>query len=412
MLASTAACAAQRTTDAGAPAPLHHEYEQLLAKYVGPKGDVRYPLWRDNAQDVGRLDGYLERLKSQTPDRFAAPSDALGYWLNLYNALVIREVLRRWPLPSVRALPGKGEDAFFRELTFSIGGKRMSLDQVENEVIRGAFKDARIHFALNCGAQSCPVLKPEAFVGRNLAQQLDQASRDYVNDPRQVSVNHLDKTLVLSRLFDWYGEDFAAFARSKGQPPTVFAFLRLYAAPELSAALKRAEAGGYRTTYADYDWRVNAHRTTDADAGLRLGQPLPDATWTLLDGRAWKPSEERGRVLVLSFWATYCAPCRLSFPKLQQLAQRHRDRGLVVVGIAQQPASDAIGAFLRDTGATFRTAVDAQSAAAEPPWSVDALPTELLIDRRGNLRYRHQGLAPGELDRLAAEVETLLQEPR
>lgn len=375
-------------------------YQALLSRYVGDDGSVDYARWHDNRADVDRLDQLVAELLRSPPER-----PQLEYWLNLYNALVLNEIVRRWPLGSVAFVDG-GTAAFFRQLTFPVGGKRMSLDQIENEVLRGTFHDARIHFAINCGSRSCPVLKPEAFAGHRLAEQLDQATAAFINDPQNVSVEPARRTVRVSQLFDWYRDDFVAFARERARPGDLFGFLSLYARPELAAQLQRARAEGYRVGYAPYDWSTN-DRTAPAPA-VELGKPAPDVAWALLDGGTWKPSQDRGQVLLVDFWATYCTPCRAAFPKLAALARS--SRGLKVVGIAAEPPGEQISRFVEETGATFPICVDPEASSQEAPWGIRALPTEVLIDRKGVVREVQSGLEPGALEKIAAKAAALLRE--
>src|SRR4051794_29316384 len=87
------------------PAPVtaisNADYQALLAKYVGDNGKVDYGRWKDNKADVRALDGYLSTLTNATPDTrpdlFKTPTEKLSYWINLYNAVVLREIIRRWP---------------------------------------------------------------------------------------------------------------------------------------------------------------------------------------------------------------------------------------------------------------------------------------------------------------------------
>jgi hypothetical protein len=177
----------------------------------------------------------------------------------------------------------RGGDAFFRDLTFAIGARQMTLDQIEGEVIRGTFQDARIHFAINCGSKSCPVLKPQAFTGRDLQGQLDEATRAFVNDGRNVVVDPARKAVRLSVLFEWYAGDFARFAQEKGQRPDALGFLALYAAPPLAKALALARKQKFAVEFLPYDWTVNSAPVAAASA-LGVGKPAQDFACALPGG--------------------------------------------------------------------------------------------------------------------------------
>ena len=245
------------------------DYQALLGKYVGDNGKVDYGRWKDDAADVRALDAYLSTLTSATPetrpDLFKTPTDKLSYWINLYNAVVLREILRRWPLDSVTdtvvngASYVKNGKGFFFDLELLVGGKPMNLHDIENKILRAQFNDARIHFAINCGSSSCAVLPKNAFDPSKLEAQLDGATAQFVNDGKDVVVDDAKRQVVLSRLFDWYADDFIVFAkqRAKLKEAGVVDFVLLYASEPLATRLRDAKAKGYKVVFLDYDWNVN-----------------------------------------------------------------------------------------------------------------------------------------------------------
>lgn len=267
------ACGSQVQAFAPPSAPVtaieHTGYQSLLDKYVGANGKVDYGKWKDDPKDVAALDDYLSKLTNATPDSrpdlFKTQTDKLSYWINLYNAIVLREIIRRWPLASVTDVrvnatsfikTGKG---FFYDLEFVIGGQRMNLYDVENKIVRAQFKDARIHFAINCGSTSCPLLRKDAFDPEKLEGQLQEASTTFVNDGKNVVVDDAKKRVVMSKIFDWYKDDFVAFAtqRAGTKDASVVDFALLYAKEPLKKKLEAAKAARYDVDFLDYDWNVN-----------------------------------------------------------------------------------------------------------------------------------------------------------
>jgi thiol-disulfide isomerase/thioredoxin len=436
-------CGSQVTTYAPPKTPVtqisNTDYQSLLDKYVGENGKVDYGRWKDNAADVQSLDAYLSTLTNATPetrpDLFKTQTDKLSYWINLYNAVVLREIIRRWPLDSVTDVrvnatsfvkTGKG---FFYDLEFVIGGEKMNLYDIENKIIRAQFKDARIHFAINCGSSSCPLLRKDAFDATKLEGQLESASTQFVNDGKNVTVDDAKKQVVMSKIFEWYSDDFIAFTkqRAKTKDAGVVDFALLYAKDPLSAKLKDAKAKSYKVVFLDYDWNVNkqdgsaAPPGATAAAGLTaphtsptegVGQAIPDVEFKLADGSGtWKPSSAKGKVVLVDFWATFCKPCKGSFPRLQALHEKYKDSGLVVIGISEDDEpKTVVPAFLKETGAKFLIGIDPEQSAASPPFKVSAMPTELVIDRKGIVRHRHEGLRDGEIDEIVKQIEELLKE--
>ncbi len=241
----------------------YEPYERLMSRYLSDDGRVDYARWQSSTVDVEAIESFVGRLSETSPEShseyFRDPYSKLAYWMNLYNALVIREVIRRWPLESVRdvksGLFNFGSKGFFAGLEFPVGNRLMSLDDIEHKVIRRQFDDARIHFALNCGANSCPPLRPIAFSGEDLQRRLARATSDFIHNESNVAVDHHAKVLRLSKVFDWYEDDFVKHASQAGESSSVRAFLELCANDSLRSELERAKT--YRIEHYDYNWQVN-----------------------------------------------------------------------------------------------------------------------------------------------------------
>lgn len=228
-------------------------YRELVRKYTVDNGEkVDYEAWKANQADMKALDQHIELIAQVSPanhpDQFSSRSAKRSYWINSYNALVLHAVLEYWPLESVRdvkisfssrVVPGKG---FFYDRKITVGGVETSLYQMEKEVLANQ-KDPRLHFALNCGSESCPVLRPWEWND----EDLDQAARDFVNNPDNVSVE--DNKLMVSTIFKWYKKDF---------PSDLNTYLQQFADPDLLADLQMAHEQDYPVKYREYDWSLNA----------------------------------------------------------------------------------------------------------------------------------------------------------
>jgi len=243
----------------------HKAFEALLREYVTPAGRVDYGRWHAHRESVGQLDAYLAAVSRFSPEnaahRFPERNDELAYWMYGYNAYVIKAVLDRWPLSSVtdvkapiEVIKGMG---FFYQLRFSFGGEYLSLLGVENNKIRARYRDARIHFVLNCASESCPVARPELPTGDELEELMTRAAEEFVNNPDNVSVNHDRKTVFLSSIFKWYKKDFINDLRAKGRPAErgLIDYVAGLAMGSLQADLNRAD--GYNIEFRDYDWSLN-----------------------------------------------------------------------------------------------------------------------------------------------------------
>lgn len=140
----------------------HSAWDRVLKKSTNVLGEVDYGALKKDRKD---LDDYVRRLSEMSPDSkkdaFPTREAALAYWLNAYNALVMRAVVDAYPTKSVRDLGLLY--GFFRRKDHTLGGTKISLLALENDIIRPRFNDARIHFAIVCASISCPLLDREAF---------------------------------------------------------------------------------------------------------------------------------------------------------------------------------------------------------------------------------------------------------
>ena len=246
----------------------HEVFEQLLRSYVDGVGDVDYESWQQNEADRQSLDSYLAAVShfspESAPERFRNRQNELAYWMYGYNAYVIKSILDRWPLDSVTDVKAPLElvkgFGFFYQLRFEFGGKAYSLYAVENDIIRARYRDARIHFVLNCASESCPVLRPELPDGDQLEPFLQRAAVDFVNDKRNVRIDHDRNEVVLSSIFKWFRKDFINDLRRRGLPSD--RGLIDYVESVAPAPLRRELAGtvGYNIVFTDYDWSLNQHQ--------------------------------------------------------------------------------------------------------------------------------------------------------
>ena len=243
----------------------HRLFERLLLQFVDADGRVDYQSWHDSTGARADLDSYLAAVSAyssdNSPERFPTSDDELVYWIQAYNAYVIKAVLDHWPLDSVtdvkapiEAVTGMG---FFYRLRFQFGGKYYSLLEVENGIIRKRHRDARIHFVLNCGSDSCPVLRPELPTGAELETLLATAAAEFVTDPGNVAIDHSAKTVTLSRIFKWFRKDFINDLRQRGRSTEhgLVDYVASVAPEDLREELDRSR--DYDVRFFEYDWALN-----------------------------------------------------------------------------------------------------------------------------------------------------------
>ncbi|MGB5257383.1 MAG: DUF547 domain-containing protein [Woeseiaceae bacterium] len=243
----------------------HHLLEGLLREYVTVDGEVDYQRWQASKEAMSSLNTYLAAVSRFSPDnapeRFPERNDGLAYWIYGYNAYVIKSVLDRWPLSSVTDVKARIEAVkglgFFYQLRFSFGGRYLSLFDVENDKIRARYRDARIHFVLNCASASCPAIRSELPTGDALDRLMTQAAEEFVNDPNNISIDHVDKTVALSSIFKWFRKDFINDLRANGRPSErgLIDYVATLAQGTLQEDLGRAD--GYTVEFRNYDWGIN-----------------------------------------------------------------------------------------------------------------------------------------------------------
>lgn len=242
----------------------HDVFEGLLRQYVDADGNVDFDRWHQDDADRASLDRYLAAVSrfspASAPDRFPRKSDELAYWMYGYNAYVIKSVLDHWPITSVtdikapiEAVTGLG---FFYRQRFLFGGTALSLYTVENEEIRKAFHDPRIHFVLYCASGSCPVLRPELPTGAELDTLLQDATVAFVSDRKNVQIDHESRTITISAIFEMYRNDFLRELTRKGLPAGngVIDYVQNVAPDAMQVELRRAT--GYEVKFSEYDWAI------------------------------------------------------------------------------------------------------------------------------------------------------------
>lgn len=201
-------------------------------------------------RDRDALDRYLMSLAEARPEAWGE-AEQKAFWSNAYNAVMAHYVLEHYPgIESVREI-----DGVFDELTFSIAGEAMTLDEIETRA--RDLGDPRVHFSVVCASTSCPDLREEPYRGEVIDRQLDDALQRFLSDPEKgLRYDEEDNTLWLSSIFKWYAGDFtggstvvAFFARGR-----VVDWLLPHLPAALAEQVRRREP---KIRYLDYDWSLN-----------------------------------------------------------------------------------------------------------------------------------------------------------
>lgn len=199
-----------------------------------PDGITRVDYARVSSADRELLDAYI-REQSAIPVIFLSRREQLAFWLNLYNALVVRLILDHFPLPSPDAIEADGlfSSGPWRRSLVSMSGRSLSLDGIRGEVLAPVFRDPRWHYGLCDGTLGAPSLSRRAFVGADVDRRLEDAAIDFIGHPRAVDLPRDRPAVVrLNALWRRHMTDFG------GSLEGVLASIDLYAVPELRAALR------------------------------------------------------------------------------------------------------------------------------------------------------------------------------
>ena len=147
-----------------------------------------------------------------------------------------------------------------------------------------------------------------------------------------------------------------------------------------------------------------------AQAPKAADKPAPAIAIKAIDGSTVHIANSKGRILLVDFWATWCAPCKVSFPALDALATSLRDRGVDVLAVSVDAERKDLDDFIAAQPIkTMRILLDPGMTAADA-FKVGALPTSFIIDRQGKIRFTHTGYGPDAVERFGAEIRALLDE--
>lgn len=227
----------------------HRHWESFLLNYLRPGRDGvhRLTYGQVKARDRRKLNRYIEKMGNVDIVAYRR-SEQLAYWINLYNALMVKFVLDHYPFATIRKIGDLGDgqtaNAWDSKLIV-IDSIALSLHDIEQDILDPIWSDPRIHYAITCPAIGCPNLQPIPYDGQQLEWQLNEAAAAFVNDPRRVNIQ--DDKLYVSSFYRWRMEAFG------GNDRGVINHLMAYAKPELAMALQNFD----HMHGEIFDWRLN-----------------------------------------------------------------------------------------------------------------------------------------------------------
>ncbi len=224
-------------------------WDALVKKYVGPTTIAN--IWTHGVRysDLQKDPAYsklIHDLKNFSPSKLKSKKDKLSFWINIYNIMAVKMVLDHYPVNSIKDAAGVSKSVWKKKVGV-VGGKEVTLHEIEHEILR-KMGDPRIHTAIVCASVSCPDLRKEAYTVDRLDRQLDDQLKRFLTNPgKGLRVDRGKGRIYLSRIFDWFEEDF----ESKGG---VLPFLSRYVSERDRPFL---EKGNGDIAYLDYNWDLN-----------------------------------------------------------------------------------------------------------------------------------------------------------
>jgi hypothetical protein len=227
----------------------HEIWESFLLHYVRQDENGVHRVAYSSVKDRDReaLSRYIDAMAGMNLEAYRR-SEQLAYWINLYNALLVKLVLDNYPLASIRQMQQQGAGlkgtAWARPLVV-VEGVPLSLDDIETRILQPIWGDPRLYYAISCAAVGCPDLQPIPFTGDEIERQLSDAAMAYVNDPRCIAIENGE--LHVSSLYRWHLKAFG------GSEQAIIQHLMAYAEPDLAMSLQKFD----RLNGDHFDWRLN-----------------------------------------------------------------------------------------------------------------------------------------------------------
>ncbi|MBX3619026.1 MAG: TlpA family protein disulfide reductase [Rhizobacter sp.] len=144
-------------------------------------------------------------------------------------------------------------------------------------------------------------------------------------------------------------------------------------------------------------------------AAATVGAPAPDFTLRVLDGPNLRLQEQRGKVVLVNFWATWCGPCRKEMPHLNRIADKYRSAGLVMLGVNVDDNVRNAAEVAAKLGVKFPVLLDTDKRVSKL-YDLNSMPSTMVIDRSGRVRYVHRGYQDGYEDQYEKQIRDLLKE--
>jgi len=230
----------------------YSDFDSLLQKVV-IGNNVNYSQLLEDTDNLITFTNMISEISPDShPEKFKSKNEQLAYWINAYNAFILKIVMENYPVESIKDINFIGFTIWLNKNL--IGGEEISFKSLEDDIIRERYEDPRIHFAINCASFSCPPLKNRAYIPEILEKQLDESTRSFINDENNFRIDKEEGIVYLSSIFDWYDDDFFDWLNKNKniQEPVLLDYIKLYYNGQITEEMYTLEI-----EFTDYNWQLN-----------------------------------------------------------------------------------------------------------------------------------------------------------
>jgi hypothetical protein len=234
-------------------------WDGVLRKHVSAKGMVDYAGIKAAPNELDAFLASVAEVSAETVGSWTRDQQ-VAFYINAYNALTFRTIIEAMPVKSIRDIsPDPWENS-----RWSVAGRKVSLNWIEHSKLRGQFGEARVHFVLVCAAMGCPRLPNRAILPTSLGSQLDAATKAFFVDPAKNRIDADGGKVYVSRIMEWYGDDFVTWKGTPSGPPLAgradkeAATVRMLGKYANDADKEFLAGNAFTVVFNDYDWALNS----------------------------------------------------------------------------------------------------------------------------------------------------------
>jgi hypothetical protein len=230
----------------------YSDFDSLLQKIVRGNS-VNYSQLLEEKEDLITITSKMSEFSPNShPENFKSENEQLAYWINAYNAFILKIIMENYPVESIKDINFIGFTIWLNKNL--IGGEEISFKSLEDDIIRDRFKDPRIHFAINCASFSCPPLKDRAYYPEILDKQMNESTISFINDKNNFWIDEDESIIYLSSIFDWYENDFINWLNKNKniEEPHLLDYIKLYYDGEIKEKLYELDI-----EFIEYNWQLN-----------------------------------------------------------------------------------------------------------------------------------------------------------